>query len=690
MVGYYTDSSKVTHGFLATLNKATATVTLGGLAAIYDGTAKVATATTNPPSLNVTFTYNGSSTAPTAAGSYTVVGTINDPNYQGSATGTFVISQAMATVTLGGLAAIYDGTAKVATATTNPPSLNVTFTYNGSSTAPTAAGSYTVVGTINDPNYYQISSTGTLVILPGFSYTTIDPPGSISTPDYGVGNGVQVTGVSGGNVVGYYSDKSSYVTHGFLYNSGTYTTIDPQGTAYNSAANGVSGNNVVGYYEDSSGVSHGFLYNSGTYTTIDPPGTAGTVAIGISGNNVVGYYSDSSKVTHGFLYSGTYTTIDPPGSTYNQTHITGVSGSNVVGYYEDSSGVWLGFLYNGGTYTTIDPPGTSGSAGYGSQVTGVCGNNVVGYYTDTNSYMHGFLYNGSTYTTIYLPGTIEVAGYGSQATGIDGNNVVGYYTDKYGYTHGYLYNGSTFTTIDPGTPYGTAPSCVSGNNVAGKYNSNGVQLGFVTTFIKATATMTLGNLVTVYNGSPQAATATTNPSGLNVTFTYNGSSTPPTNAGSYTVLGTISDPSYQGSATGTLVISATFGQWESFYGFTGGLTDTPEKDSVPNLLKYVYDINPSGPMNGLDRAALPTVGIDTTTTPGTQYLTLTYRQYAALTDVTINVQTSSDLQNWSTVNPPALFKQVSTDSITGDPIMEVGVKLTGAKQQFIRLNVTQP
>ena len=47
----------------------------------------------------MTFTYNGSATVPTAAGSYTVVATINDANYQGSATGTLVIDKATLTVT---------------------------------------------------------------------------------------------------------------------------------------------------------------------------------------------------------------------------------------------------------------------------------------------------------------------------------------------------------------------------------------------------------------------------------------------------------------------------------------------------------------------------------------------------------------------------------------------------------------
>ena len=55
------------------------------------------------------FTYNGSATAPTNAGSYTVIGTINDANYQGSATNTLVIGQATAAVTLGNLSQTYNG-----------------------------------------------------------------------------------------------------------------------------------------------------------------------------------------------------------------------------------------------------------------------------------------------------------------------------------------------------------------------------------------------------------------------------------------------------------------------------------------------------------------------------------------------------------------------------------------------------
>ena len=119
-----------------------------------------------------------------------------------------------------------------------------------------------------------------------------------------------------------------------------------------------------------------------------------------------------------------------------------------------------------------------------------------------------------------------------------------------------------------------------------------------------------------------------------------------------------------------------------------GDTATPENDGVPNLLKYLYDIDPATPMTAADRAALPTVG--TTTNGATQYLTLTYRQYALESGLTINVQISPDLQTWTTVNPPDLSQQVGTDPITFDPIMEKGVNTHGATTEFIRLNVSMP
>ncbi len=111
-------------------------------------------------------TYDGSSTAPTAAGSYAIAANIGDANYQGTASGTLVISKATATIDLVGLAQTYDGSQKIVTATTTPAEKTVLITYDGSSTAPTAAGSYAIAANISDLNY-QGATSGTLVISPG-------------------------------------------------------------------------------------------------------------------------------------------------------------------------------------------------------------------------------------------------------------------------------------------------------------------------------------------------------------------------------------------------------------------------------------------------------------------------------------------------------------------------------------------
>ena len=93
----------------ADITKATTTITLGSLAQIYDGSAKNASATTMPAGLAVEFAYDGGATAPTNAGNYSVVGTIRDTNYQGSASGTLVIGEANQIVTFAPVGAVAVG-----------------------------------------------------------------------------------------------------------------------------------------------------------------------------------------------------------------------------------------------------------------------------------------------------------------------------------------------------------------------------------------------------------------------------------------------------------------------------------------------------------------------------------------------------------------------------------------------------
>src|SRR5439155_5485279 len=117
-----------------TVNKGAATIVeLNNLSQTYDGTPKSPTAVTEPAGLSgVNFTYHGSSTTPTNAGSYDIVASLNNVNYTASNfTGTtLVVGKATATITLGALGQTYDGWPKPATATTNPAGVSaVAFTY---------------------------------------------------------------------------------------------------------------------------------------------------------------------------------------------------------------------------------------------------------------------------------------------------------------------------------------------------------------------------------------------------------------------------------------------------------------------------------------------------------------------------------------------------------------------------------
>ena len=140
--------------------------------------------------------------APTNAGYYTFIEyfTSQDPNY---ADGTFSwylqIDPASPTVTVSGGPFTYNGSARPAIVSATgidgvtPVAGSATYvTYNGSTTVPSAAGTYAVFAefTGSDPNYYSSTAAGTLVInkaTPAFT--------SLSSPAVNVGTStVTLTG----------------------------------------------------------------------------------------------------------------------------------------------------------------------------------------------------------------------------------------------------------------------------------------------------------------------------------------------------------------------------------------------------------------------------------------------------------------------------------------------------------------
>ena len=128
-----------------------------------------------------------------------------------------------------------------------------------------------------------------------------------------------------------------------------------------------------------------------------------------------------------------------------------------------------------------------------------------------------------------------------------------------------------------------------------------------------------------------------------------------------------------------------FTGWQAANSVTGSPAASALHDGVPNLLKYLYNINPTRTMGTADRAALPTIG--TVMIGQTPCATLTYRENAAITGISVVAETSTDLIIWTPV-PSTNMVQVGNDSTTGDPIMQAQVPMTGSSQ-YLRLNVSQ-
>jgi N-acetylneuraminic acid mutarotase len=579
-----------------TIGKATATVTLGSLSQTYDGTPKSATATTDPVGLAVEFTYDGSATAPTAAGSYAVTGTVNEANYQGSAAGTLTIGKAAATVTLGSLCQTYDGTPRSATATTDPVGLTVDFTYDGSATAPTAAGSYAVTGTVNEANY-EGSASGTLTIGKAAATVTL---GSLSQTYDGTPRGATATTDPAGLAVGFTYDgetnqpvdAGSYAVTGTVHEAnwqgsatGTLTIAKAaaevylldlvqtyDGTAKCASATTMPAGLVVEFTYDGlswAPTNAGSYAVTGTVVEANWQGAStGTLVIGKAAATV--YLGDLSQTYDGTPKSASMTT-DPAGLTVDITYDGSATAPTAAGSYA-VTGTVNEANWQGSATGTLVIAKAAAAVELGSLAQTYDGTpKAATATTDPAGLVVEFTYDGSATApaaagSYAVTGTVNEANWQGSATGTltigkaaatvelgDLNHVydgtpkeAAATTDPAGLTVDITYDGSA-----------TAPVAAGSYAVTGLVNEANYQ-GSATgtlTIGKAGATVELGSLAHVYDGTPKAATATTDPAGLAVDLTYNGLATAPTNAGSYTVVGTVNEANYHGAATGTLTIA---------------------------------------------------------------------------------------------------------------------------------------
>ena len=562
------------------IGKATATVTLTGLTPTYTGAPISAGATTTPAGLTVDFTYDGSATAPTNAGTYAVVGTINNANYQGTASGSMVIGKASATVTLTGLTPTYTGAPISAGATTTPAGLTVDFTYDGSATAPTNAGTYAVVGTINNANY-QGTASGSMVI--GKAPATVTLTGL--TPTYtGAPISAGATTTPAGLTVDFTYDGSATAPT----NAGTYAVV---GTINNANYQGTSSGSMI----------IGKAPATVTLTGLTPTYTGAPISAGAT--------TTPAGLTVDFTYDGSATAPTNAGTyavvgTINNANYQGTSsGSMIIGKAPATV-----------TLTGLTPTYTGSPISAGATTT------PAGLTVD-------FTYDGSATAptnagTYAVVGTINNANYQGTSSG---NMVIGKASATVtltGLTP--TYTGAPISAGATTTPAGltvdftydgsaTAPTNAGTYAVVGTINNANYQGTSSGSMIigKATATVTLTGLTPTYTGAPISAGATTTPAGLTVDFTYDGSATAPTNAGTYAVVGTINDANYQGTASGNMVIGkapATVtltGLTPTYTGapISAGATTTPAGLTVD----FTYDGSATAPTNAGTYAVVGTI-----------------------------------------------------------------------------------
>ncbi|GAB4123366.1 MAG: hypothetical protein Fur005_37230 [Roseiflexaceae bacterium] len=542
--------------------RASATITLGGLSTTYDGTPKVVTATTSPAGLNdVTITYDGASTAPSAAGSYTVVATLDNPNYTGSATGTLVIAKASATITLSGLSATYDGTPKVVTATTSPAGLNdVTITYDGASTAPSAAGSYAVVATLDNPNYTG-SATGTLVIggqsqtitfatLANRAYSptpfTLSATASSSLPvSFSAsgactvsGNQASMTGVGSCSITASQAGGSNYAAASDVTRTFTISKANQTISFATIANRAYSPNPFTINPTASSGLPVSLSITgpcslSGTQVTMTGVGSCSITASQAGNAN----YNAATSVTRTFTISKanqtlTFATIanraySPNPFTINPTASSSLPVSLSITGPCSLSGTQVTMTGVGSCSITASQ---AGNANYNAATS------VTRTFTISKA--------SQTITFATLPGrTYGDAPFTVSATASSGLPV------SFSASGVCSISGTTVTINGAGTCSVIASQAGDAN-----YNAaSNVTRSFAV--VKAPASVSIANLSQIYNGTQRAVTVTTDPAGLTVRVTYNGSTTVPTNAGSYAVMATINNANYQGSASATLVVA---------------------------------------------------------------------------------------------------------------------------------------
>ncbi len=601
-----------------TVNPAPATVLLMNLLQAYDGTAKRAGAVTTPTNLTVNFTYNGSNAAPVKVGSYTVIGTISDVNYYGSATNTLVITKGSAGVTLDDLDQFYSGYARAVTAYTTPAGLGVNLTYNGSGLAPTNVGSYLVIGTIADTSYVG-SATNTLVVHAAPAFLSLR---NLSQAYNGSARGVTVDSMPAGLPVTVTYNGSATVP----VNAGEYAVV---ASVSNSNYMGMASNTLVVSRASQSinlelGIAHSISLNQFT----NPVPVFATASSGLPvtlmlATNSAAVLTETNTLVNIGQFGMIVLIANQPGNA-NYTAAAEV----VVTLDVTKAGQTISFDSLPDLIATNAPVTLTATADSGLAVSftvesgpATVSNNVLtltgaGLVTvaadqagDTNYNAAATVSRSFAVTLATQAITFEAIpekAYGNSAFTLSA-------TAESGLTVTYASSDSSVATVSGNTVTitGAGTATLTASQAGNAFYDAAANVSQTLTVNPAAAMVALDNLIQSYDGAAKSVTVTTAPTLLAFSVTYDGWAAAPVNVGTYAVIATVTDPNYTGCATNTLVITqpaaiVTLGNLLQVY---DGTPKSVSVDTDPTNLAFsvTYNGQADSPTNAGSYAVIATV-----------------------------------------------------------------------------------
>jgi len=197
------------------------------------------------------------------------------------------------------------------------------------------------------------------------------------------------------------------------------------------------------------------------------------------------------------------------------------------------------------------------------------------------------------------------------------------------------------------------------------------------------------------NNNPTGYGATGLPNGLGVDTATGLITGTATVTGTSSVTISASNEIGTGSAVLTIIVETPYAAWQNRMFTSVQLADSticgdaaaPAGDEIPNLMKYALNLNPMT----MAISGLPVLELMTDASQNS-YLTLTYTQVIAATDIDYIVEVSDDLQIWNSGSGYTTVVSVNNnpDGVSQAVVVQDLIPINSTQKRFMRLKVTGP